>query len=126
MISQRLLGTREIAVFHHTGCGMLTFSTDQLRTIVKDAEPDNTAVAEQVNRIEFLEFGDIEESVKKDVKFLQDNPLVLAETKITGWTYDVTTGKVCVILLSCFIFIYCLTLRWPKLYNNWLFFLIMR
>ncbi|KAG5648250.1 hypothetical protein DXG03_006208 [Asterophora parasitica] len=94
IISQRLLGTREIAVFHHTGCGMLLFSTDQLRQVVKDAEPDNHAVSEHVDKIEFLEFGHLEQSVKDDVKFLQDNPLVLKGTTISGWIYDVTTGKV--------------------------------
>jgi carbonic anhydrase len=94
VISQRLLGTREIAVFHHTGCGMLTFSTDHLRQIVKDADPGNTAVAEHVDKLDFLEFSDLEGSVKKDVAFLEENPLVLKDTKITGWVYAVETGKV--------------------------------
>jgi len=94
IISQRLLGTREVAVFHHTGCGMLTFTTNDLRGIVKKAEPGNAAVASQVDAIDFLEFGHLEDSVKSDVKFLQENPLVLKETKITGWVYEVETGKV--------------------------------
>ncbi|KAF8078264.1 carbonic anhydrase [Lyophyllum atratum] len=94
VISQRLLGTREIAVFHHTGCGMLTFSTEHLRKVVKDSEPGNSAVAEAVDKIDFLEFGHLENSIKSDVKFLQENPLVLKDTKVTGWVYDVTTGKV--------------------------------
>ena len=95
VVSQRLLGTREIAVFHHTGCGMLTFSTDQLKAIVKDAAPGDTRVEREVEKIDsFLEFSELEQSVKDDVKFLQGNPLVLKETKITGWTYDVQSGKV--------------------------------
>ncbi|TEB39039.1 carbonic anhydrase [Coprinellus micaceus] len=95
VISQRLLGTREIAVFHHTGCGMLTFSTDQLKAIVKDAAPGDTKVEEEVEKFDsFLEFSELEQSVKGDVEFLQGNPLVLKETKITGWTYDVQSGKI--------------------------------
>ncbi|KZP32281.1 carbonic anhydrase [Athelia psychrophila] len=94
VISQRLLGTREVAVFHHTNCGMLTFSTDQLRGIVKDAAPGDAAVAKQVDEIEFLEFSDIHAAVKSDVEFLKASPLVLKETEITGWTYDVETGKI--------------------------------
>jgi len=94
IISQRLLGTREIAVFHHTGCGMLTFTTDKLRNIVKDSNPGNAVVAEQVDRIDFLEFGNLEASVKDDIKFLEGNDLVLKETRITGWIYDVKTGKI--------------------------------
>jgi carbonic anhydrase len=94
VISQRLLGTREIAVFHHTGCGMLTFSTDQLKAIVKDAAPGDTKVEEEVEKFDsFLEFSELEQSVKGDVEFLQGNPLVLKETKITGWTYDVQSAS---------------------------------
>jgi len=94
VISQRLLGTREVAVFHHTGCGMLTFTTPQLRDIVKKAHPDDEEVAKEVDAIDFLEFPHLEESVKSDVKLLEDNPLVLKEIKITGWIYEVETGKV--------------------------------
>lgn len=94
VISQRLLGTREIAVIHHTGCGMLLFSTEHLRKVVKDADPGNPVVAEAVNQVDFLEFGHLEESVKNDVNFLQEHPLVLRDTNVTGWIYDVTKGKV--------------------------------
>ncbi|TFK57628.1 carbonic anhydrase [Heliocybe sulcata] len=84
IISQRLLGTREVAVFHHTKCGMLTFSTDQLRKMVKDSDPNDEGL-NAVDKIDFLEFDDLEGSVKKDVEFLQNNPLVLKETKVSGW-----------------------------------------
>ncbi|KAG5728577.1 hypothetical protein E4T56_gene19617 [Termitomyces sp. T112] len=94
IISQRLLGTREIAIFHHTGCGMLTFTTDHLRRIVKEADPGNTAIAQAVDQIHFLEFSDLEKSVKDDVEFLKEHPLVLKDTIVTGWIYHVETGKV--------------------------------
>ncbi|KAI0735501.1 carbonic anhydrase [Earliella scabrosa] len=93
IISQRLLGTREIAVFHHTGCGMLTFDTPQLRTLVKESDPSNPALS-AVDGLDFLEFHDLEGSVKDDVKFLQEHPLVLPGTKVTGWVYEVETGKI--------------------------------
>ncbi|KAL0950723.1 hypothetical protein HGRIS_007499 [Hohenbuehelia grisea] len=94
VISQRLLGTREIALFHHTGCGMLTFATPDLQGIVKGAAPDNAEVAKHVDAIDFLEFSNLEESVKSDVKFIQEHPLVLENTKVTGWIYEVETGKI--------------------------------
>ncbi|TFK36814.1 carbonic anhydrase [Crucibulum laeve] len=94
VISQRLLQTREVILFHHTDCGMLTFSTNDLRTIVKNASEGDASVAEAVDQIDFLEFGDLEESVKSDVKFLKENNLVLPGTKITGWVHDVKTGKI--------------------------------
>jgi len=94
IISQRLLGTREIAVFRHTGCGMLTFTTPQLRDIIKKAHPGDAVLAAQVDAIDFQEFPHLEERVKVDVEFLQQSPLVLKDTKITGWVYSVETGKI--------------------------------
>ncbi|KAJ7285302.1 carbonic anhydrase [Mycena rebaudengoi] len=94
VISQRLLGTREIAVFHHTGCGMLTFSSNDVRSIVKDAAKGDADVAARVDAIDFLEFKEVEASVKDDVAWLKNDPLVLSGTVITGWVYHVETGKV--------------------------------
>ncbi|KAG6817639.1 hypothetical protein H0H87_006267, partial [Tephrocybe sp. NHM501043] len=72
---------------------MLTFTTDNLRRIVKESDPKNTTVAEAVDHIHFLEFADLEGSIKADVKFLQEHPLVLKDTKVTGWIYLVESGK---------------------------------
>ncbi|KAJ7126450.1 carbonic anhydrase [Mycena crocata] len=94
VVSQRLLGTREIAVFHHTDCGMLTFASDDLRKIVKDAAKGDAAVAARIDAIEFLEFKDVEASVKEDVAWVKSEPLLLPETVVTGWIYDVKSGKV--------------------------------
>jgi len=87
VISQQLLGTREIVVIHHTDCGMLTFSDDSIRTKIRkelDANADHIA---------FLPFSDIKQSVLDDIKILKENPLVL-DVPITGYIYDVTTGKI--------------------------------
>jgi hypothetical protein len=94
IISQRLIGTREIAVFHHTGCGMVTFTTTQLRDIVRSSN----ATSEQIESIDFHEFPDVEAAVKSDVEWLKKEPLILQETVITGWVYEVETGKVGLLL----------------------------
>ncbi|KAJ6515407.1 carbonic anhydrase [Mycena sanguinolenta] len=94
VLSQRLLGTREIAVFHHTDCGMLAFTSDYVRSLVKDAAPGDANVASRVDAIDFLEFKNLEESVKEDVAWLKNEPLLLSETTVTGWIYDVKSGKV--------------------------------
>src|SRR4249919_3913723 len=60
IISSRLLGTREFAVVHHTDCGMLTFSNDDLRGKL-EAETGADATD-----IDFLPFGDLEQSVRDD------------------------------------------------------------
>ncbi|KAI0058055.1 carbonic anhydrase [Artomyces pyxidatus] len=94
VVSQRLLGTREIAVFHHTGCGMQTFQTPQLRELVKEASPGDEEVSRTVDDIDFITFTDLDASVRSDVEWLKAHPLVLKESVITGWVYEVETGKV--------------------------------
>src|SRR3954466_7815102 len=69
VISEQLLGTTEIVVIHHTDCGMLTFSNDDLRTKVKQELNAN------VDNIDFLPFKDLEQSVRDDVTFLRNSPL---------------------------------------------------
>lgn len=96
IISQRLLGTREIAVFHHTDCGMLTFTTAQLREKLKGsaAESEAQKVGAAADGIEFLEFSDLEKSIKEEVEFVKAHPLIVKETEVTGWVYHVESGKV--------------------------------
>jgi carbonic anhydrase len=96
VISQRLLGTREIAVFHHTDCGMQTFTTAQLREKLKTSAETRDAekVAAAADAIQFLEFSDLDKAVKEEVEFVNAHPLILKETEVTGWVYHVESGKV--------------------------------
>ncbi|KAJ7573569.1 carbonic anhydrase [Mycena floridula] len=87
-------GIRNIAIFHHTGCGMTGVTTKALRDEKKQENPGNKAVADAIDQIDFLEFVDIDDSVKKDVEFLRGHPLIYADSEITGWTHDLQTGKV--------------------------------
>jgi carbonic anhydrase len=88
VISQRLLGTEEVLVIHHTGCGMLTFQNPDLHAKVKED------LGADASDIDFLPFSDLEQSVRDDVKFLKDSPLVPDDVSIRGFVYDVTSGKV--------------------------------
>ncbi|ODV82166.1 putative carbonic anhydrase [Suhomyces tanzawaensis NRRL Y-17324] len=87
IILQRLLGTKEIVVVHHTDCGMLTFSDTDLRGIVKEQ------TGHSVDHVAFLPFKDLEESVREDVEFFRKSPLVL-DVPVTGYIYDVKTGRI--------------------------------
>jgi carbonic anhydrase len=87
VISQRLLGTNEIAVIHHTDCGMLTFSNRDLHAKVKED------LGADASSIDFLPFSDLEESVREDVAFLLSSPLIPGDVVIRGFVYDVRTGK---------------------------------
>jgi carbonic anhydrase len=87
VISEQLLGTTEIVVIHHTDCGMLTFSNEDLRKKVKQdlrADADN---------IDFLPFKNLEQSVRDDVTFLRESPLIPQSIGINGFIYDVNSGK---------------------------------
>ena len=87
VISEQLLGTTEIVVIHHTDCGMLTFSNEDLHKKVKQdlhADADN---------IDFLPFKDLEQSVRDDVTFLKESPLIPQSISISGFIYDVKSGK---------------------------------
>ena len=87
IISSRLLGTQEYAVIHHTDCGMLTFSNDDLRgKLAADTGKD-------ASHMDFLPFSDLDESVRDDVRRIRDNPFIPADVEVSGWVYDVKTGK---------------------------------
>jgi carbonic anhydrase len=87
IISQRLLGTREVAVIHHTDCGMLTFSNRDLREKVRED------LGQDTGEVDFLPFRDLDESVREDVEFLLATQLLDPETIIRGFVYDVRDGR---------------------------------
>ncbi len=88
VISQRLLGTREIVVLHHTDCGMLTFTNEQLAAKIQ------ADLGVDVSGQDFLPFADLEQSVCDDVAFLRNSPLIPKDIPISGAIYDVRTGRV--------------------------------
>ena len=88
VISQRLLGTNEVLVIHHTDCGMLTFRNEDLHAKVKED------LGADASDIDFLPFPDLEQSVRDDVQFLKESPLVPEEVSVRGFVYDVESGKI--------------------------------
>ncbi|MBE1592254.1 beta-class carbonic anhydrase [Nonomuraea angiospora] len=85
-ISQRLLGTREIVLIHHTDCGMLTFTDDGFKRDVYDdigIKPDWAAEA----------FTDLEEDVIQSIRRIRADPFIPHKDAIRGFVYDVRTGR---------------------------------
>jgi carbonic anhydrase len=84
-ISQRLLGTSEVVLVHHTDCGMLTFTDDQVKA---DIEADTGL------RPHFaLEaFSDLERDVRQSIARIKASPFVPNKESVRGFVYDVTTG----------------------------------
>jgi carbonic anhydrase len=87
IISSRLLGTREYAVIHHTDCGMLTFTNEDLRGKLQ------ADTGRDASHIDFLPFSDLKESVRQDVRRIRENPFVPDDVEVSGWIYDVKTGQ---------------------------------
>jgi len=92
LVAQHFFGVNHIAILHHTDCGMTKFTTEWLQDKVKKSNPGDD-VAQMVDGIDFHTFTDVEASVKADLKFLADHPLLVKGSKISGWVYDVDTGK---------------------------------
>jgi carbonic anhydrase len=85
-ISQRLLGTREIMLIHHTDCGMLTFTDDEFkRSILEDTGIKPHWGAES--------FPDLEEDVRQSAARIKASPFVPYTDAIRGFVFDVATGK---------------------------------
>ncbi|KAI9709910.1 MAG: hypothetical protein M1820_002987 [Bogoriella megaspora] len=92
IISEQLLGTQEVLLIKHTGCGMLTFSNDDARGLVgKNLGPQ---AGQEVQTLDFLPFSDLDEAVKRDIDFINKSPLVPDTVALSGWVYDVSNGKV--------------------------------
>jgi carbonic anhydrase len=85
-ISQRLLGTEEIILIHHTDCGMLTFTDDDFKaSILADTgiKPSWSAEA----------FTDIDEDVRQSAKRILTDPFIPRKESVRGFVYEVETGR---------------------------------
>ena len=85
-ISQRLLGTEEIVLIHHTGCGMLTFTDDDFkRSIEEDTgiRPEWAAEA----------FPDLDADVRQSIARIKASPFIPRRDAIRGFVYEVETGR---------------------------------
>ncbi|KAF7310571.1 Carbonic anhydrase [Mycena chlorophos] len=92
LIAQKF-GGHHIAVVHHTDCGMLRVTKKLIRDTVE--ETNGPVAAKTVDELDFHEFTEgLEASVKRDVQFLANHPAIRKNTQITGWIYDVQTGKI--------------------------------
>lgn len=85
-ISQRLLGTEEIVLIHHTDCGMLTFTDDEFKRSVQDdtgIKPEWAAEA----------FPDLDEDVRQSIARIKASPFIPKKESVRGFVYEVETGN---------------------------------
>jgi carbonic anhydrase len=83
-ISQRLLGTREIVLIHHTDCGMLTFTDDALKAQIESETGIKPAFSLEA-------FTDLEHDVRQTAARIKASPFV-PNKNVRGFVYDVATG----------------------------------
>ena len=85
-ISQRLLGTQEILLIHHTDCGMLTFTDDEFKaTIQAETGPKPAWAAEA--------FDDLEQDVRQSLARIRSSPFIPLKDSVRGFVFDVATGR---------------------------------
>ena len=85
-ISQRLLGTREIILIHHTDCGMLTFTDDAFKASIQEETGIKPPWAAE-------SFGDLDTDVRQSIARIKASPFVPHTDEIRGFVFDVATGK---------------------------------
>jgi carbonic anhydrase len=91
VISQQLLGTTDVLLVKHTGCGMLTFDDATAKALVKKSKGD--AAAKEVENMDFLTFPGLEDKVREEVRWLKSKAIEQG-INVSGWVYEVETGKV--------------------------------
>ncbi|MEV6322133.1 carbonic anhydrase [Nocardia sp. NPDC051787] len=85
-ISQRLLGTKEIILIHHTDCGMLTFTDDALKAAIQE----ETGIKPEWS---VESFSDLETDVRQSIARIIASPFVPHKGAIRGFVFDVATGE---------------------------------
>jgi carbonic anhydrase len=90
-VSQEMLDTREVVVIHHTECGSIRITNDSIRERL--ASSLGTDAGHVAGEIDFLPFTDLEQSVRDDIHTLRASPLLRPETEISGFIFDVKTGR---------------------------------
>ncbi|QCQ92642.1 beta-class carbonic anhydrase [Rhodococcus sp. SGAir0479] len=85
-ISQRLLGTREIILIHHTDCGMLTFTDDEFKRAIQDETGIKPAWSAEA-------FPDVDDDVRQSLRRVAASPFVTLTESLRGFVFDVATGK---------------------------------
>ena len=84
-ISQRLLGTEEIILIHHTDCGMLTFTDDQFKADLEKETGIKPAWAAEA-------FTDLDADVRQSIARIKASPFIPRTDAVRGFVYDVHTG----------------------------------
>jgi carbonic anhydrase len=85
-ISQRLLGTKEIVLIHHTDCGMLTFTDEEFRSSIEQEVGSRPTWHSEA-------FPEVEADVKASLQRIRDSAFIPDRSSVRGFVFDVATGR---------------------------------
>lgn len=87
VVSQTIIGTEEVAIIHHTQCGMETFTDAEIRQKLRSERQANA------DNIAFLAFTDLEQAIRDDIATYRQSPLLRQDIPVRGFVYEVETGR---------------------------------
>jgi carbonic anhydrase len=85
-ISQRLLGTEEIVLIHHTDCGMLTFTDDEFKAAIEKDTGIRPGWAAEA-------FPDLDGDVRQSIARVKASPFIPKKDAVRGFVYEIETGR---------------------------------
>ena len=91
-LSQEFQGTREIVLLYHKNCGLLGRSNEQIRERLGTALGAEASAA--AAQIDFEPHDDVAQKLKSEIDLLKQSPLIRADTPISGFVFDETTGRI--------------------------------
>jgi carbonic anhydrase len=87
IVSTRVLGSREIMLLNHTGCGFTTFTDAELNAKVASATGDSSPAP-----MRFFSFKDPEQNTREQIKVVRSHPWIPKDVPVRGFIFDVETG----------------------------------
>ena len=90
VVSTRVLGTKEIMLLNHTGCGFTTFTDAELNARLSKLTGDATPAP-----MHFFAYKDPEEHTREQIKLVRSHPWIAKEIPVRGFIFDVGTGRLC-------------------------------
>ncbi len=88
LVSTRVLGSKEIMLLNHTGCGFTTFTDEELNAKLSKLTGDASPVP-----MRFLSYKDLVEHTKEQIKKVSSHPWIAKEVPVRGFVFDVDTGR---------------------------------
>src|ERR1700684_1053173 len=88
VVSTRVLGTTEISLLNHTGCGFTTFTDDELNAKISASTGDASPAP-----MRFFSYKDPEENTQDQIKKVRSHPWISKDVPVRGFIFDVDTGR---------------------------------